>query len=158
MPGYKQILRALLIEMNELDIIDYPDSLIEASLAFLRNTELLTVYVGIAFEKTNAYDSTTLCSSLSLVVKWISSIEQMGEPFPSNFDFSFFIKGLNVALEIDHHLSTSRTLWCIYKTLHLFPVDQRCHIVYDIFKKHFHKLFFSWSYNIRDVFYDLIVY
>jgi hypothetical protein len=109
--------------MVELDICDYPDSLIEASLSFLRNTELLTVYLAIVFEKTNAYDSNTLCTTMSLVVKWISHIEKMGEPFPSNFDFSFFIKGLNVALDIDHHLSTQRTLWCIYKTLHLFPVD-----------------------------------
>lgn len=37
-PGYKEVLKAFLLEMKEIDIVDYPDSLVEASLAFLRNT------------------------------------------------------------------------------------------------------------------------
>lgn len=55
-----------------------------------------------------------------LITKWITFIEKFGEPFPSNFDFTFFLKGLNVALEIDHHVATPRVLWCIYKTLNYF--------------------------------------
>ena len=37
-PGYNILLKAFLLEMKELDIIDYPDSLIEASMALLNNT------------------------------------------------------------------------------------------------------------------------
>jgi hypothetical protein len=32
------MLKAFLIEMKEIDVIDYPDSLIEASMSYLRNT------------------------------------------------------------------------------------------------------------------------
>ncbi len=77
----------------------------------------------IVFQKTNAYDSTTLCNSITLVQRWINHIEKLGLPFPSNFDFNFFFKGINVALEIEHSISTPRTIHLLYKILHFIPVD-----------------------------------
>lgn len=52
--------------MKALEIFSYPDSLIEATLSFLHNTELLTVFISILFNKTNAYDSYSLCTSISI--------------------------------------------------------------------------------------------
>lgn len=37
-PGYSQILKAFLLEMKELPINEYPDSLKEASKIFLQNS------------------------------------------------------------------------------------------------------------------------
>lgn len=51
-PGYNIILRAFLLEMKALEIDQYPDSLIEASIALLGNTQLLSVFVTIVFLKT----------------------------------------------------------------------------------------------------------
>lgn len=51
-PGYKNILKAFLLEMKELDILEYPDALVEASLSLLNNNELLSIFVHIAFKKT----------------------------------------------------------------------------------------------------------
>lgn len=47
--------------------------------------------MNIVFLKTNAYDSVTLCMSMSLVMRWITHLEKLGLPFPSNFDLSFFL-------------------------------------------------------------------
>ena len=56
--------------------------------------------------------------TFDLVTNWMQEIEKKGEPFPSNFDFSFFVKGLAIALEkIDHNVVTTKVLWCLYKTL-----------------------------------------
>jgi hypothetical protein len=38
--------------MKELDIIDYPDSLIEASMALMNNPELASIFITIIFKKT----------------------------------------------------------------------------------------------------------
>jgi len=59
---------------------------------------------------------------------------------------------------MDHSVSTPRTLWCLYKTLHYYPADNRNVLVEELLKKMFFKLFFSWSYNIRDLFYSLLLY
>lgn len=52
MRGYSAILKAFLLEMKELEIIEYPDTLIDATVALLHNPQLLSVFVTIVFKKT----------------------------------------------------------------------------------------------------------
>lgn len=60
---------------------------------------------------------------------------------------------------MEHSVSTPRTLHLLFKTLHFFPIDARSTIIQEILSsKIFYTLFFSWSYNIRDVFIALILY
>lgn len=49
---YKYVLRAFLEEMQEMEVGDYPDAFIDASLNFLNNTSLLTTFVNVVFLKT----------------------------------------------------------------------------------------------------------
>jgi hypothetical protein len=51
-----------------------------------------------------------------------------------------------------------RTLHFLYRTLHFLPIEQRNLLVHMIFKKHIYKLFFSWSFNIRDLLFALMLY
>jgi hypothetical protein len=95
---------------------------------------------------------------MTLAAKWINHIERLGLPFPSNFDFPFFIKGVTIAIDIDHSVSTPRAIYLLYKTLHFYPIEHRSSIVKLLFEKYFYKLFFNWSYNIRDVFISLLLY
>jgi len=62
---------------------------------------------------------------MNMIMQWINHIETKGLPFPSNFDFNFFIRGITIALDIDHSISTPRTIYMIFRTLHYFPLDQR---------------------------------
>ena len=112
--------------MKSIEIAEYPDAFIEASQTFLNNPELLSVFVTMIFKKTNVYDSRTMECSFDLVTKWFNVLEKMNEPFPSNFDFNFYLKGIQVSLDkIDHNCSTTKVLWHIYKTLQYFPIEQK---------------------------------
>lgn len=95
---------------------------------------------------------------MTLLQRWINHIEKLGQPFPSNFDFNFFLKGIRVSLDIDHSVSVPRTFYLLYKTLHFFPIDQSSILIQELLKKYFYQFFFSWSYNIRDVFIALMFY
>jgi hypothetical protein len=115
--------------------------------------------VNIVFLKTNAYDSLNLCSTMSLVTRWFNHIERLALPFPSNFDLSFYVKAVKVALEMDHSVSTPRTLHLVFKTLHYFPLDARSVLIQELLSwKQVYSLLFSWSYNIRDLFIALFLY
>lgn len=128
-------------------------------MTLISNSELLSSFVTIIFSRTNAYDSVQLCNTLNLVTKWFNHLERLNMPFPSNFDFSFFMKGISIALEIDHSVTIPRTLHLLYRTLHYLPIDLRTTLVHDIFKKqNLYRLFFSWSFNIRDLFMALFLY
>jgi hypothetical protein len=85
--------------------------------------------VNIVFLKTNAYDSVTLCATMTLITRWILHVEKLGLPFPPNFDISFFLKGMKISLEMEHSVSTPRTLHVLFKTLHCFPIDARSTLI-----------------------------
>jgi len=152
------IVKSILVEMKERSILEYPDSLIDATMAIVQNPELLTVLMTIIFQKTNAYDSNALCQTMTIIQMWLNHVEKQGKGFPSNFDLNFFFKGLNIALDMDHSVSTPRTLYMLFKTLHFFPIDQRNSIIQKLLKNYFYQFFFSWSYNIRDVYIALLLY
>ena len=118
-------MKSVLQELKARKVNEYPDTLVEATVALVENPQLLTVLMNIVFLKTNAYDSVTLCTSMGMMTKWITRLEELALPFPSNFDLSFFIKGIRIALEIEHSVSTPRTLHLLFKTLHYFPIESR---------------------------------
>jgi hypothetical protein len=138
--------------------MDYPDSLIDATVELIQNPELFTVIMTIIFAKTNVYDSGTLCTTMSLLTRLFNHLEKQGLEFPTNFDFNFFLKGISISLDLDHSLSIPRTLHLLYRTLHFFPIEQRALLIQEIFKKFLYRLFFSWSYNIRDLFVAFFLY
>jgi len=122
-PGYKLIVKSILYEFKTRPISDFPDALIDASLIFVQNTELLTVFVNILFSRTNIYDSMAMCATMNIVTKWFNHIEREGLLFPSNFDFTFFLKGIDIALELEHSVTIPRTLHLLYRTLHYLPIE-----------------------------------
>lgn len=138
--------------MKELSILEYPDALLCSLQSFLKNPLLLNVFVQIIFNKTNCFDTQTLCSTMTLVKTWICQLEDSGLQFPTNFNFHFYFKGVERAAKLEHSISVPRTLWCIYYTMHYYPVEQRNTIVLFILKDYFYETFFSWSFNIRDIF------
>ena len=57
-------------------------------------------------------------------------------------------------MELDHGMSTAKCIWLLYKIAHVIPSKQRSQILEEILShKRFYSYFFSWSYNIRMVFY-----
>lgn len=56
-PGYKTILKAILLEMKERDIAYYPEALKDTTCAMLHNEKLLNIFVTIVLKKTHAFDT-----------------------------------------------------------------------------------------------------
>lgn len=52
LPGYKTLVKALLLELKIREITAYPEALKAASQSILNNRKLLNVYVAIIFYKT----------------------------------------------------------------------------------------------------------
>lgn len=75
---------------------------------------------------------------------------------PPQFDYRFFLKAIDLLLDLDHGMSTAKCIWFLYKILHVIPLSERTKIIQKILNaKNFYKYFFNWSYNVRMVFYYL---
>jgi hypothetical protein len=74
-PGYKEILKAVLLEMKERDIGSYPEALKESTCSLLSNEKIINVFTTIVFLKTPAFDSQAVNSALELVASWFITIQ-----------------------------------------------------------------------------------
>ena len=120
-PGYSKIIKAILLEMKERDVYNYPESLKQATCALLANEKLVNSFVAIVFNKTHAYDNQSVNVCLELVASWFTTIYNNKGNIPSQFDYNFFFKGIRILMELDHGVSTAKCVWLIYKILHIIP-------------------------------------
>ena len=73
---------------------------------------------------------------------------------PPNFDFTFFLKGIQMLLDLDHGTSTAKVLWLLYQIMHVIPKKEREELIkYLLEPKIFYSLFFHWSWTVRMCFY-----
>jgi hypothetical protein len=145
--------------LKEAPVALSSDEFLDASVALLNNQALLTVFVRIVFSKTNIYDVVGMQAAFKLTTRWFNHLEQRGTPFPSNFDFTFYLKAMSVALgATDHSIVTTRVLWHVLRTLHYLPVEPRVQLAENLVKELFFDFFFHWSNNIRYLFNLVLLY
>lgn len=85
-------------------------------------------------------------------------MNKFGNKFPSNFDFNFFFNGIDILIDYEHSVSTPKTLWLIYKTFHIFPLQEQLVIAEKLLKTKAGILFYTWSWNTRFVFNKIFFY
>jgi len=57
LPGYGTLIKAFLIELKTKDVRKYPEALINASKALLKNEKLLNIFVVVVYKKTRFSNS-----------------------------------------------------------------------------------------------------
>ena len=152
-PGYKTILKAVLLEMKDREIQNYPEALKEGTCALLANEKLLNVFTYIVFLKTHAFDTQAVSGALELAASWFTTISKNKAIIPPQFDFTFFFKGINILMSLDHGVSTAKCVWLLYRILHIIPLQQRAKILKKVLKSsNFYDLALHWSWNVRYLF------
>ena len=155
-PGYKLILKAMLLELKERDVALYPEALKETTCAMLCNEKLLNVFTTIVFKKTHAYDALAVSGALELVAAWLTTLYKNKQLIPPQFDYMFFFKAISILMDLDHGMSTAKVIWFLYKVLHVLPAAQRNGMLQQLLSpEKFYHYFFHWSYNVRMVFHYL---
>ena len=140
--------------MEENEVVFWTDAQIEATQAFLANGSLLWFYVRTAFLKTSIRDVTTIMKTMQFTSKWFLKMYTSGILIPPNFDFTFFLKGIKMLLDLDHGTSTAKVLWLLYQILHVIPKKEREELIkYLLEPRIFYNLFFHWSWTVRMCFY-----
>ena len=127
-PGYATLVKGILYELKLRNIVNYPDALKGACCTLLANENMLTVFVDILFKRTAVYDYKMVNASLDFVIMLFTSLHgNYNKPMPSNFDYQFFFKGIDILLEMDDLLSCEKCLSMIYKIAHLLPSIPQYH-------------------------------
>ena len=132
----------------------YTEALIEAIRSFCSNPRVLNVVIHISFSKTNKFDSAAVWKTMQMSQRWFLKLQRRGLSIPSDFNWPFFMKGVNMLLTMDHSTSTSSVIWLLYQILHVIPCDIRNVLINNLIgRENFYRLFFHWSWNVRRSFY-----
>jgi len=158
LPGYTILVKALLVSLKQREVKAYPEALVNASIAFLKNEKLLNTYIAIVYNKTKLYDSNSVFQVFEIINKWLTALRENNKTISPTFDYSFFFKGIAMILEEDHAINITKVLWMLYNNFNILPYDQKLHFSEYLFGKLFFKLFLHWSWNVRQVFHHFLLY
>lgn len=156
-PDYDLILQVVINEMAERPVSKYPDALIDASTQLLHNPKLLSMFTKILFKKTNVHSPPTVNVACNTIFQWFEHIHNNNSTFPTNFDFPFLFRGLEIMIGLDHAVVTTKSVWLLYKIIKMVPLNERIILVGKLYENFYH-LFFHWSWDIRNIFHQLLVY
>jgi len=91
--------------------------------------------------------------------RWFLKLQQKTVSIPSDFDWAFFMKGVNMLLTLDHGTSTASVIWLLYQTLHVIPADIQDVLLGNLLAPNtFFRFFFHWSWNVRRSFFYLFYF
>lgn len=65
-PGYSLIIKSIFHQMKTREILEYPDSLVDATCALLANEKILQVLIEIIFKKTNVHRTLQVNKTLEI--------------------------------------------------------------------------------------------
>jgi hypothetical protein len=60
--------------------------------------------------------------------------------------------------ETEHSLCLSKFLWLYYKQTHIMLLEHVADIMQHIYDRNFYHLFFHWSWQVRNIFYHILLY
>ena len=100
--------------MKRRPIIDYPDSLVDATVSLLANEKLLNTFITVLFNKTNIFDSNTTLRTIELVSRYFMELDKAKRSIPTSFNYNFFVSGLKNIIMSDHSYAIAKCLLLYY--------------------------------------------
>jgi len=67
----------------------------------LVNEKLLNIFVVILLKKTNINETDTLFATFDFIDEFFKALDRRNRPFPSTFDFKFFLEAIKMVLDND---------------------------------------------------------
>jgi hypothetical protein len=113
-PGFDILLRALLHQMRAMEVQHYPEALKECLQALLHCEYLTDVFVHVLFQQTRVNDLPNIMAVLDLLNSLFSTLALHKKRVPSNFDFRFFLTGVQRLLSHSSEKIITGTLLLFY--------------------------------------------
>ena len=121
--------------------------------SFVVNPKLMNPLIKLIFKKTSIYDSASVMKCMDISSQLFFKLDSKDIQIPSDFDFNFFMKGLELLLTADHSTNTAKAVWLLYQIVHILPQNERENLLVNLMKPNqFYKFMFHWSWFVRKSF------
>ena len=140
-----------------LEVKNYPKSLMNLIPIFIENIDIVNNFILLIIKKTNAYDTSAVFNFVN-ILDLIFSQNKMKNSSENQFNYNIIQQAFIITMNTENSLSISKFILFYYKNAHLIPMKHLINIVNIIFIPNFFNFFFHWSFQIREVFYYILLY
>ena len=157
----EKILKAVSYDLIIKRAEDYPKQIKELIPKLYADSKMINHFIYIIITTTNVYDT----SSIFIVVEILDYLfnkkyeyNDFRESYlKEEIDISIMKKAFFILVESDNSLAIAKFIWFYYKNNSLINFHHMEEILKYILSIFF-KLFFHWSYQVREIFYYFIVF
>ena len=160
--GIKTILNAICFDLLVKDAKNYPKQIKEIIPKFYSDIPILNNFICIMLSTTNVYDTLSIFNVLNILDylfnKKYQYVDFNQEYIKDNLDYSLIKKSFFIIMNSDNSLAIAKFIWFYYKNFSLLSYHHANEIINSTITNYFFKLFFHWSFQVREIFYYLIIY
>ena len=144
------------------DVKNYPKQIKEIIPSFYTDISVVNNFITIMLLTTNVYDTFSVFSVLNILDYLFNKTFQYPDYnkdfIKDNIDYRLIKKAFFIIINSDNSLSIAKFIWFYYKNISNLNFVHTEDIITSILTTFFFKLFFHWSFQIREIFYFFIIF
>ena len=160
--GMNSILDAINYDMIMKDVKNYPKQIKEIIPLFYTDMSIVNNFITIMLSTTNVYDTISIFSALNILDYFFNKtfpyFDYNNDYIKDNIDYRLIKKAFFIIINSDNSLSIAKFIWFYYKNISNLNFVHTEDIITSILTTFFFKLFFHWSFQIREIFYFFIIF
>jgi hypothetical protein len=160
--GINDILDAINYDMIMKDVKNYPKQIKEIIPLLYSDISIINNFITIMLTTTNAYDTISIFCSLDILDYIFNKTFQYADfnkdIIKDNIDYILIKKAFFIIINSDNSLTIAKLIWFYYKNISKLNFYHTDEIIKSLLSTWFFKLFFHWSFQIREIFYYFIIF
>ena len=155
--GISTLLNSIYYDLLIKDAKNYPKQIKEIIPQFYSDISTINNFISIIISTTNVYDTLSIFNIIDILDylfnKKFESYDYNQDYLKDNIDYNLIKKSFFIIINSDNSLAIAKFIWFYYKNISLLSYSHVKEIISSILISLFFKLFFHWSFQVREIFY-----
>ena len=156
-PGIEKLIKVIKYDIITKKGKFYPKQIKELICKFYADVKEINNLIYIMFTTTNVYDTKSIFNLIEILDDLVNKKFENNYYLKDEIDFTVIKRAFAIIIDSDNSLAISKFIWFYYKNNSLINFHHMNDIIKYIISIFF-KLFFHWSFQIREIFYFFIVF
>ena len=160
--GIKTLLNSIYYDLLIKDAKDYPKQIKEIIPEFYSDITTINNFICIIISTTNVYDRNSIFEVVDILDylfnKKFESYDYNQEYLRDNIDYNIIKKSFLIIVDSDNFYAIAKFISFYYKNISILNYHHINEIINIILISLFFKLFFHWSFQVREIFYYFIIF
>ena len=128
--------------------------------SFINDSTIIKKFIDVTIRRTNLYDIPSVIKIFDILHSFFQEYDMSRSisSFPYKVDYILLWKAINIILDSEQYMCISKVIWFFYHNSHLMNLEALYKMLNSIFNDKFYKLFFHWSYQVRNTFYYFLLF